>query len=123
MPPADVNQLLAFFFRPQGRIGRLEYFLGAAFIYAVNLALLSFMLHKQELDMGAFTLLWLIAAPSLVGVFVVMAKRCHDIGLPGSFVLLAVIPGAGLLWEIALALVPGNVGPNRYGAAPRFQPD
>jgi uncharacterized membrane protein YhaH (DUF805 family) len=123
MRSVDFNDIVTFFFRANGRIGRVEYFLGAAFIYAVNLAILSFALDQGELSDGTIVLLWLVGVPSLVGVLVVMAKRCHDIGLPGTFVLIAVVPIVGLLWEIALFFIPGTDGPNRYGPAPAFVAD
>ncbi|MEX0852445.1 MAG: DUF805 domain-containing protein [Bauldia sp.] len=123
MRPAGMRQFVTFFFRPRGRIGRTEYFLGAAFIHAVNLAIVSFALNHPEIESIGIALLWSIALPSLAGVLVVMAKRCHDIGLPGSFVLLAIVPGVGILWEIALVFIPGSAGPNRYGTVPLLGPD
>ena len=123
MRPAGVRQLLTFFFRVEGRIGRMEYLLGAGFVYAANLAVLSFTLGGPQLEPSSLAALSLIALPSLIAWLVVIAKRCHDIGLSGLFVILALMPFVGIFWVIALALVPGTAGSNRYGAAPEFGAD
>jgi uncharacterized membrane protein YhaH (DUF805 family) len=52
-----------------------------------------------------------------------MAKRCHDLGLPGTYFLLILVPAVGLLWPFALAFLPGNPETNIYGAPPKFEPE
>ena len=101
----------------------MEYLLGAGFIYAVNLAVLSFVLSHPDLESSSVAVLSLIALPSLVAWLVLVAKRCHDLGLPGLFAVLALLPFVGVFWVIALAFIPGTAGANRYGAAPEFGPD
>jgi len=122
MPPAGLDQVLAFFYRPQGRIGRAEYALGLAFIYAVNLALLSIFFFRAP-EAGGLIPAMLLALPLLLGFFVIVVKRCHDLGLPGSFVVLLFVPVVGVVWMIALLFIPGSQGPNLYGAQPSFRPD
>ncbi len=46
------------------------------------------------------------------------AKRIHDFGRSGFFALLFMF--AGLVAYLALCLVPGNPGPNKYGSRPNF---
>ena len=123
MRPAGIRQLLTFFFRAPGRIGRMEYLLGAGFIYTLNFGILSFVLSHPDLEPSSVAALSLIALPSLVASLVLVAKRCHDLGLPGLFAVLALLPFVGVFWVIALAFIPGTAGPNRYGAAPEFGPD
>ena len=41
MRPATLDQVLRFFFRVDGRIGRVEYALGFGFIYALNTSVLT----------------------------------------------------------------------------------
>jgi uncharacterized membrane protein YhaH (DUF805 family) len=123
MRPAGIEQVVRFFFRPQGRITRTEYLLGIGFILAVEAALLALMWDRIEI---APALLFVGLLPGLlltIAVLVLIAKRCHDIGLPGSFLLLLFVPAVGLVWIIFLGLMPGKDLPNAYGPAPRFGPD
>jgi uncharacterized membrane protein YhaH (DUF805 family) len=121
--PATTDQILRFFFRIDGRIGRQEYALGIGVVYSLNLAILVFLLTRTEITPATLTFLTILSIPILVGLIVVMAKRCHDLGLPGSFFLLALVPFIGLFWPFALAFLPGNPGPNSYGPPPAFEPE
>jgi uncharacterized membrane protein YhaH (DUF805 family) len=123
MRPASTDQLLRFFFRTEGRISRAEYALGLGFIYAVNGAILLYVLIHPDISSTALFLLCVVTAPLVVGIAVVMAKRCHDLGLPGTFFLLILVPLVGLVWLVALGFLPGNPGPNSYGAPPAFAPE
>ena len=122
MPPAGLDQVLAFFYRPHGRIGRAEYALGLTLVYAVNLTLLSVFFFRAP-EAGGLIAAMLLTLPLLLGLFVIVVKRCHDLGLPGSFVVLLFVPVVGVVWMIALLFIRGNQGPNLYGAPPSFRPD
>ena len=65
----------------------------------------------------------LVGLPVLVAEFVLVAKRCHDIGLPGLFVVLLFVPVVGVGWLLLLAVMPGSPGLNAYGAPPGIDPD
>lgn len=101
----------------------MEYALGVGLIYAVNLAILAFLLARTDLSSGALVLAFLVGIPLVVAYLVLVVKRCHDMGLPGSFLLLLFVPIAGLFWFAALFLVPGNAQPNMYGPPPAFRRD
>jgi uncharacterized membrane protein YhaH (DUF805 family) len=121
MRPASLDQILRFFFRVDGRIGRVEFALGFGCIYAVNLAILAFVLVRDnDLTPATWLFLVILSLPLVMGFLVIMAKRCHDLGLPGSFLLLAFVPFVGLVWPFVLAVLPGNPGANRYGTPPAF---
>jgi uncharacterized membrane protein YhaH (DUF805 family) len=123
MRAAGVRQFLAFFFHAQGRISRAEYALGIGLIYAVYAAILGYVLGHTAGERGGLALAAVIGLPLLIGVLVLIVKRCHDFGLPGSFVLLLAVPMIGLLWIVALAFIPGNPRPNPYGQPPTFRDD
>jgi len=123
MRPASTQQILRFFFRANGRISRLEYALGFIFLQAINLALLVVILTADDLTPEQLLPIVVISLPLTIALAVIMAKRCHDIGLPGSFFLLALVPIVGLIWPIALAFIPGNPGANAYGLPPAFAPE
>ena len=56
----------------------------------------------------------LLLLPSLA----VGARRLHDIGRTGWWLLLALIPFVGWIPLLIMAALPGTGGPNRYGSAP-----
>ena len=122
MPAAGLDQLVAFFFRPQGRITRSEYALGLVFIYALSLAIMAFVLARTDSD-GALMLTILLTLPLTVSMFMLVVKRCHDFGVTGAFLLLLFVPFVGFVWLIALCFIPGTRGPNAYGPAPQFRPN
>jgi uncharacterized membrane protein YhaH (DUF805 family) len=122
MHQVGISDFLRFFFTAGGRISRREYLLGLAVIYAVNAVLLAFALHQADRDLALGLAIMVSAFPSTVAQFVLVAKRCHDIGLSGAFVLVLLIPFVGLAWLTVLAAIAGNGGPNPYGAPPRFDP-
>ena len=54
----------------------------------------------------------------LIGALMVSARRLHDLGWDGRFVLATLIPGLNVLLMIYLFLAAGQVGANEYGAEP-----
>jgi uncharacterized membrane protein YhaH (DUF805 family) len=123
MKPVGLDQILTFFFRPVGRITRVEFALATLLILCIDGAILMQLVGHPELRPGPVFAVMILGLPLLIAQLVVAAKRCHDMGLPGSFVLLLVIPGFGAAWLVALALFPGKAGPNAYGPEPRFEPN
>jgi len=122
MPPATTDQVLRFFFRTGGRISRGEYTLALIVLQAINLAILNELLSRDYVTPAALLLLVIISVPLVVGLVVIMIKRCHDIGLPGTFFLFALIPFVGVIWPLALCFWPGNATANAYGPPPAFLP-
>jgi uncharacterized membrane protein YhaH (DUF805 family) len=123
MAAATASQFFNFFLRPQGRIGRLEFALGAALVMCLDLALLSFVTQEGVVTPGTMLVTALLGLPLTIAMLVVAAKRCHDVGLPGSFVLLLFIPFVGVAWLVVLGVLPGKAGPNAYGPPPQITPE
>lgn len=72
--------------------------------------------HTPALLYGFGTLL------SFIMGFAIMVKRCHDRGYSGWMSLIALIPFAGFIWVlIALGIMEGEKGPNRFGPDPLSQ--
>ena len=97
----------------------MEYVLGMAFIYAISGAILFFALAHTDFATAGLLLVTITGLIPAAAALVLAAKRCHDIALPGSFVLLLVVPAVGIFWLLALMFVAGNAGPNLYGPPPR----
>ena len=60
----------------------------------------------------------LLLLPSLA----VGARRLHDLGRTGWWLLLALIPFVGWIPLLIMAVLPGTGGPNRYGSVPFTPP-
>jgi uncharacterized membrane protein YhaH (DUF805 family) len=70
------------------------------------------------MTVGALVLAGILAVPALISGLIVGAQRCRDFGWTGWAVLLILIPYIGSLFALAILLMPGTAGPNRYGADP-----
>lgn len=123
MAAATRDQLIAFFFRPVGRIGRLEYCLGIGFLMAIGSAIMAATIARGMIGGIPLAASIVLGVPLLIAELVLIVKRVHDFGLPGSFCLLLAVPGVGLFWLVALAVIPGDAGPNAYGGVPVFRRD
>ncbi len=65
-------------------------------------------------DMIAGVAVLVLLLPSLA----VTVRRLHDIGRSGWWVLIGVVPVVGSIILLVFAMLPGTLGPNRFGPAP-----
>lgn len=49
----------------------------------------------------------------------VMVRRLHDVGKSGWFILVVLIPLAGVIWLLIVLCTEGNSGVNAYGPDPK----
>lgn len=98
----------------EGRIGRLSYLVG---LFAIGAACFG-----AAVAVGTSGL-WLLLVPILLGALFLglrlAALRCHDIGSSGWWSLVSLVPYAGSLFSLILAIVPGTRGDNEFGRASR----
>lgn len=126
--------IFGFLFGIEGRVRRREFWL--AMLVFVGLAVLlvtsegrephadmapdvyvtSFLTH----GMMRFAMLGLLLLVS----YTVAAKRFHDRGRSGWWLLTALVPVVGWAWlAFELLIMPGTAGDNRFGPHPTFGPD
>lgn len=140
MKPVSAMQMAAFFFSFSGRTPRREYIMGMAIIIFIQAAILDFALRRTanamlatlpagtildeaaatELLFAAVGQVWLLLVILLAMTIAVGARRFQDFGLPGFFAAVLVFPFVNILAMIALAIIPGTPGPNRYGPQVRY---
>lgn len=119
MPEKD--RFIWLFFRFSGRVNRAAFILGVLFMATlVSFPLYQFMRVPVDSDaarvwsliFAAATLscLWFQAALSV--------KRLHDIDRPGALAAIVFVPFVNTVAFIALCIIPGTPGPNRYGYLP-----
>lgn len=104
-----------------GRRNRKSYcffILMSTIVYTIlQLILISALETSLSLQV-AIVLAALIYIPLIVAVLAVGAQRCRDFGWSGWAILLTLIPLIGLLFGLAMLVIPGNKGENRYGSDP-----
>jgi uncharacterized membrane protein YhaH (DUF805 family) len=117
----EKDKLLWLFFRFSGRVSRAAYFLAGLLLAIVQ----AFLLYRFTLvpegtseSQGWAAAFWLVMLVSLWANVALSVKRLHDIGRPGIIAAALFIPVISIIAFIALCLVPGNPGPNRYGNQP-----
>lgn len=140
MKPATAAQMAAFFFSFAGRATRREYIMGMAIVILVQAAILDYALRKTaravlsslpegavldetaaaELLFAAIGQVWLLLLVLLLMTLAMSARRFQDLGVPGFLAAILLFPFLNVLSMIALAVVPGTPGRNRYGDKPRY---
>ena len=96
----------------RGRASRAEYWWWVLFNAIIQLLL-------GDGVLGTF-----VALALLVPSVAVLIRRLHDLDRSAWFLLVVLIPVAGLLFLVAVLTLPGTIGSNRYGAPrmPAMQP-
>lgn len=107
----------------QGRSGRKEYWMFYLMLCLVTCVGYLGLLAGASMESNAVTFLFtavltVFMLAVLVPQISVTIRRLHDIDKSGWFLLVALIPFVGGLILLALTLMPGTAGPNRFGAAP-----
>lgn len=112
---------LTFLFRPRGRIGRAEFWIGL-FVHIWVLRRLAVPETVMALAAGVVPshVGWIGALLTMVDVWLVwchFAKRWHDINAGPIWTLALFVPALGpTIGFLVLGFVPGSRGPNRFGA-------
>ena len=98
-----------------GRSRRTEYWMFLLINIGVNIAL-----GLVEAMFGSPGILsWLYSLAVLVPAIAVSIRRLHDIGLPGLWVLLILIPFLNLLLALIFLTRDSQPGANEYGPNPK----
>jgi len=116
----------------EGRIGRARFWLGVLLVILMSIGFgivaglfgipLDTGTGPAAEEIGVGGALYLLAAFIAVAYaqLAVYAKRFHDRGKSAWWVLIAFVPVIGFFWIlIELGMLPGDPGPNAYGA-PEF---
>jgi uncharacterized membrane protein YhaH (DUF805 family) len=100
-----------------GRARRTEYWMFAFVNLVVSLVLyvLTFATHSGFFLVLVFLYALAVVLPSMA----VLARRLHDIGMSGWWILIGLVPFIGGIVLFVFTLLPGNQGPNQYGDDPK----
>jgi uncharacterized membrane protein YhaH (DUF805 family) len=116
-----ISQLLFSF---QGRITRSTYWLKyilPVVVICIILNICSLILIKDGTNTGIITLFSLLMLAIIYPSLAISAKRCHDRGRSGWFLLLNLVPLVNIWVFIELGFLRGTVGDNQYGPDPLAQ--
>ena len=106
-------------FTVQGRIGRLRYLAWTMVLTFVAMLLAALCFGVLSVSLIAGGLLGTVLVVAMVVVSIQMgAQRLHDAGWSAWLLLLNLVPVIGGLFPFLMMIIPGNAGPNRYGAPP-----
>jgi uncharacterized membrane protein YhaH (DUF805 family) len=113
--------ILWLFFGLKGRISRVAFLLGGLLMTVVTLFVLYRMSAADAIEAGDALEFWntvlsVVVFVSLWCQAALAAKRLHDIGRPGIFAIAMFVPLVNFIAFVALCLIPGEPGPNKYGA-------
>lgn len=112
-----------FFFRFDGRISRLPYFLGFMLLSVIqSFPFYRFLLvppESQEASTWSAIFL-LVFFPTMFSLFAISAKRFHDIGRNGIAAISLAIPVISIIAFVYLCIVPGNETGNAYGSGVNY---
>lgn len=97
-----------------GRAGRAEYWW---YQLAYLLLFVAMIIIEIILQVNYLTLL--MGLGLLLPTLGVTVRRLHDTGKSGWWLLIELVPVAGLIVLLVFTLTEGDRGTNRYGAAPR----
>ena len=109
-----------FYFSPEGRANRKQWWLWLVLPLMVISILLVFVdmttgNYNPEAGIGLFS--GIFALLSLIPAIIVHIKRFHDRDKSGWWVLIGLIPIIGAIWLlIELGFLKGTPGPNRFGS-------
>lgn len=113
----------------KGRARRSEYWFIALFLFLTNLAATTIDGAVFATDVDAFLatggwgpigVLWSLAVflPSLA----VIVRRLHDTGRSAWWLLIALVPIAGVIVLFVFTVFDSTPGENKYGASPKSDP-
>ncbi len=65
-------------------------------------------------------IMFFMIVPVILAEISMSVRRLHDIDKSGLYMFLGLIPLIGGIWLFVLHLMPGQIGPNKYGHDPKF---
>ena len=119
-PPSTHFDIVSVCFSLEGRIPRSVYWFtsfGAVALFYFTLTAMSALLDKDA--PATLFLVVLLVLLFLWSQLAISVKRFHDLGMPGYWSLLLLLPGIGQLTQFfVLGLRRGSRGENRFGRDP-----
>ena len=105
-----------------GRAGRAEFWWFILVLYGIQIAIvvLGAVLgtFSPALETVSTVILWVHGLGTLLPSLAVTARRLHDTGRSGWWMLISLIPFVGWIPLLIFLVLPSDGGPNEYGRGP-----
>lgn len=101
-----------------GRRNRKSYIVYTIVVFFIVLVLSVIIGFIGAATAGIGLVLYVLILPLVVSSWAVGSQRCRDFGWTGWAMLITIIPYVGLIFIVAIMVVPGKDGENRYGPDP-----
>jgi len=105
-----------------GRATRQQYWMFYLFYIIIYIALTiietTVGLYDAEAGMGLFTTIFMLGL--LIPSIAILARRLHDIGRTGLWILLIVIPLVGAIVLLIFSVLDSEHGENQYGDSAKY---
>ncbi len=104
-----------------GRARRKEYWMFVLFniIFSIVATVLDSVIGTRDPDTGYGIISGLYSLAVLLPGLAVSARRLHDIGKSGWWLLIVLIPIIGAIWLLVLMVTDSQPGDNEYGPNPK----
>lgn len=104
-----------------GRARRKEYWMFVLFniIFSIMATVLDSVIGTRDPDTGYGIINGLYSLAVLLPGLAVSARRLHDIGKSGWWLLIVLIPIIGAIWLLVLMVTDSQPGDNEYGPNPK----
>ena len=106
----------------EGRAGRAEFWWFILVLYGIQIAIavigLALGTFSPALETASIVMVWVHGLGTLLPSLAVTARRLHDTGRSGWWMLIALIPFVGWIPVLIFLLQPSYAGPNEYGRGP-----
>lgn len=104
-----------------GRARRKEYWMFVLFniIFSIMATVLDSVIGTRDPDTGYGIINGLYSLAVLLPGLAVSARRLHDIGKSGWWLLIVLIPIIGAIWLLILMVTDSQPGDNEYGPNPK----
>lgn len=106
------------YFDFNGRSRRLELWAWTGFTVVVAGVLSCIAVYGFQTSPFYSPAYWLFYLLNLIPSLTAGVRRLHDTGRSGFWILICLLPLAGIVWLIVLYLLPSERGPNRFGDDP-----
>lgn len=98
---------------PEGRIGRMQYFLRLVLSTLIVFAVSAFiMIINEQVGLAIY---YLLIIPAMIFQIIQAIKRFHDMGKSGAYCWLFIVPLANVVAALVLIAVEGDKEENKYG--------
>lgn len=124
-----INAITQHYVDFQGRARRKEYWMYVLFtvVFTFVAAILDNVLGTtftmdvlgESVDTGYGWIYLILALGTFLPALAVSVRRLHDVGKSGWFLLVALIPLAGIIWLLVLQCTDSQSGANQYGPNPK----